>query len=135
VRLVASAMVKGTWRKRQRLRQQRLARAGRPDQQDVRLLQLDVAGRHLRVDPLVVIVDRHGEHLLGALLTHDVLVEHLLDLGRLRNRRGRGETFFLVTLLGDDVVAEVDALIADVDCGPGDQLANLVLALSKERAN
>ncbi len=47
---------------RQRLRQQRLARAGRPDQQDVRLLQLDVAGDQLRVDALVVVVDRDREH-------------------------------------------------------------------------
>ena len=120
---------------RERLRQQRLARAGRADQQDVRLLQLDVAGDELRIDALVVIVDRDGEDLLRALLADHVLVEDSLDLARLRDGRCRGEAFFLVALLGDDVVAEVDALVADVDGRSRDQLADLVLALSAEGAD
>jgi hypothetical protein len=39
---VASAIANGTLVARQRLGQQRLAAAGRPEQQDVGLLQLDV---------------------------------------------------------------------------------------------
>src|SRR5439155_474759 len=39
---------------RERLRQERLARAGGPQQQDVRLLQLDVVERDLALDALVV---------------------------------------------------------------------------------
>lgn len=35
----------------------------------------------------------------------------------------------------DDVVAELDALVADVDARPGDQLFNLGLRLSAERAS
>jgi hypothetical protein len=74
----------------ERLREQRLAGAGRPDQQDVRLGQLDVVAVPrllLDLDPLVVVVDRDRQLLLRALLADDVLVEELLDLGRRRQRR------------------------------------------------
>src|SRR5688572_29107262 len=37
-------------------------------------------------------------------------------------------------LLHDDLVAQVDALVADVHAGAGDQFEHLVLALSAERA-
>jgi hypothetical protein len=37
-------------------------------------------------------------------------------------------------LLVDDLVAEVDALVADVDAGPGDQLLDLALRLAAEAA-
>src|SRR5262249_20944336 len=117
------------------LGEQRLAGPGRADQQDVRLLQLDVAGDELGVDPLVVVVHRDREDLLGTLLADHVLVEDLLDLRRLRHGRGGSERLFLVAFLGDDVVAEVDALVADVDGGAGDELAHLVLALPAERAD
>ena len=40
----------------------------------------------------------------------------------------------LLDLLGDDVVAQPDALVADVDRRAGDELLNLFLALSAERA-
>jgi hypothetical protein len=39
-----------------------------------------------------------------------------------------------LALLRDDVVAELDALVADVDRRPGDELAHLSLTLSAERA-
>ena len=80
---------------RQRLRQQRLAGAGRPDQQHVRLLELDLVDLVAGVDPLVVVVDRDREDLLGPLLADHVLVERVLDLVRVRElassaRFGRG---------------------------------------------
>ena len=71
----------------ERLREQRLAGAGRADQQDVRLGQLDVVAAArllLDLDALVVVVDRDGELLLGPLLADDVLVEELLDFLRRR---------------------------------------------------
>src|SRR3712207_8628990 len=37
-------------------------------------------------------------------------------------------------LLVDDLVAEIDALVADVDAGPRDQLLDLALRLPAERA-
>ena len=72
---------------RQRLREQRLAGAGRPEQQDVRLLQLDVADEGLALDAPVVVVHRHREDLLRALLADHVLVERCADLARLRDAR------------------------------------------------
>ena len=72
---------------RQRLGEQRLAAAGRAEQQDVRLLQLDlgvvaVLAGHL--DPLVVVVDGDRERPLGGLLADHVLLQDLVDLARLR---------------------------------------------------
>ena len=68
--------------------QQRLAAAGRADQQDVRLVELDLLVGLLAVDqPLVVVVHGDREDLLGAVLADDVLVELLLDLARGRGCR------------------------------------------------
>ncbi len=66
-------------------------------------------------------------------LADDVVVEEALDLGRRRERDGRAALVAL-RLLRDDVVAEPDALVADVDGRPGDELANLALALPAEGA-
>ena len=62
------------------LRQQRLARSGGTEQQDVGLLQLDFVGTAAALESLVVVVNRDGEDLLRALLTDDVFVEDGLDL-------------------------------------------------------
>src|SRR5205807_26986 len=70
---------------------------------------------------------------LGLLLTDYVFVEDVVDLPRLGEvldveaRRG-GE------LLVDDLVTEIDALIADVDARTGNQLLDLALRLSAEAA-
>ena len=45
-----------------------LPRAGGPDQQHVRLLELDLVDDVARGDALVVVVDRDREDLLGAVL-------------------------------------------------------------------
>src|SRR5207302_8732708 len=115
------------------LRGRGLAGAGGPDEEDVRLLQLDVPGVRPRLDPLVVVVDGHGQDLLGPLLADHVLVERGLDLGRLGEAADLPR-LLLFPLLGDDVIAELDALVADVDGGTGDELADVVLALAAERA-
>jgi hypothetical protein len=80
-----------------------------------------------------VVVDGNRERLLGALLADDVLVQDLLDLV------GLGELVAsalgaVLELLADDVVAELDAFVADEDGGAGDQLADFVLALSAKGA-
>ncbi len=118
---------------REGLRQQRLAAPGRSEQQDVRLLEFHVADEALALDAAIVVVDGDREDLLGALLTDHVVVEDLLDVVGLRNLRGRGRNFFAPVLLGDDVVAELDALVADVDRGAGDELLDFALALAAER--
>ena len=79
----------------QRAGQQRLAAAGGPDEQDVALLQLDVAaGWRAGADALVVVVDGDGEDLLGLLLADDVLAELLVDVLRRRDAL-RAPTFAL----------------------------------------
>src|SRR5690606_31324417 len=87
---------------REGLGQQRLARAGGPDQQDVGLGQLDVVVLLLALDPLVVVVHRHRERLLGPRLADHVLVQDLEDLLRLGQRAARRLGLFL-ELLADDV--------------------------------
>jgi hypothetical protein len=80
-----------------------------------------------------VVVDGDGQRALGGLLPDDVLVEDVVDLDRLRKvleleaRRDR-------ELLVDDLVAEIDALVTDVDAWPGDQLLDLPLRLAAEAA-
>ena len=68
----------------QGLRQERLARAGGPDQQDVRLVDHHVGDFRVVHQALVVAVDGHGQHFLGVLLADDVLIE----LGDHLARRG-----------------------------------------------
>src|SRR5262249_55262620 len=102
--------------------------------QDVRFLQLDVAGDHLRVDTFVMVMNRDRQDLLGPLLPNHVLVENSLDFRRLGHRGGLAEGLFTVGFLGNDVVAEVDTLIADVDCRAGNQFTDFILALAAEGA-
>src|SRR5450759_2061564 len=80
-----------------------------------------------------MVVDGHRQRPLGRVLTDHELFEELEDLARLRQLvetqlGGLGE------LLLDDLVAQVDALVADVDAGSGDELLDLLLALATERA-
>jgi hypothetical protein len=80
-----------------------------------------------------VVVDGDGEGALGCLLADYVLLQDLVDLTRFGqvlefDRGGSGE------LLVDDLVAEVDALVADIDAGAGDQLLDLALRLAAEAA-
>src|SRR2546423_2120103 len=119
---------------RQRLRQEGLAHAGGTDQQDVALVELDLRLAPLvRVDALVMVVDRYGERLLRLFLADHVLVQHVLDLGGDGDLRDRlGDLALLV--LRQDLVAEGDALIANVDRRAGNELPNRVLRLAAEGA-
>src|SRR5581483_2355024 len=74
-----------------------------------------------------------GEDLLGLLLTDHVVVQELVDLLRL-GKLVPLDLGGLRQLLFDDLVAEIDALVTDVDAGPGDQLLHLLLALPAEGA-
>src|SRR5690606_10504433 len=111
-----------------------LARAGRPDQQDVALAKLDLALLVTLIEAFVVVVDRYRQHLLGALLTDHVLVKNPADFfGRRKFVRAAFRLSFL-HLLADDVVAQVDAFVADEYGGTGNQFAHFVLAFAAERA-
>src|SRR5918997_162623 len=118
----------------ERLGQKRLAGAGRTDQQDVGLLQLGaVRGLRAHLDALVVVVDGDGQDLFRVVLADHVLVEDAVYLPRLGEvvvfqDLGAGE------LLVDDLVAQLDALVADIDAGAGYELPDLALALTAEGA-
>src|ERR1700724_2893139 len=82
-----------------------------------------------------MVVDGDREHTLGVVLADDVLVERRVD------RLGVGDQPALGALLRgglgvlfQDLLAEIDALIADVDAGTSDQLAYLRLILPAEGA-
>src|SRR5207249_2010342 len=116
----------------QRLRQEGLAAARGAEQQDVRLLELDLAlAAGVDLDAFVVVVDRNREDLLRLLLPDDVVVQELVDL------TGLGELFELEVggageLFLDDLVAEVDAFVANIDAGTGDELLDLLLRFTTE---
>ncbi len=111
----------------ERLGQQRLADAGGPDEQDVGLVQLDVAvAARLRVDALVVVVHGNGQGALGAFLADDVLIEDVLDLLRQRYL-GNAVGNLALLILRQDLVAEGDALVADIDRRAGNELPDRVL--------
>ena len=66
--------------------QQGFAAAGRADQEDVALVDLDVAVAFIaEAEPFVVVVDGDRQDLLGAVLADDVLIELLLDRARGRD--------------------------------------------------
>src|SRR5437762_2635730 len=118
---------------REGLREEGLAGARGTDEENVRLLQLDLARLAARLDSLVVVVDRDGEDLLRPLLADHVLVEDVLDLGGFGERADLAALLFF-PLLGDDIVAEFDALVADVHRRAGDQFTDVILARPAERA-
>jgi hypothetical protein len=105
-----------------------------PDEQDVALLQLGLVGLALRVDALVVVVDRDGDDLLRHLLADDVVVEDAADLLRLRHTAVPLLPLFLLDFLCEDVVAQRDALVADVDGRSSDELFDLLLTLATKGA-
>jgi hypothetical protein len=80
-----------------------------------------------------VVVDGDGESALRLLLTDDVVVQDGVDVLRtgqvleVELRRSR-------ELLVDDIVSEIDALVADVDARTCDQLLDLPLTLPAETA-
>jgi hypothetical protein len=80
-----------------------------------------------------MVVHGDGEGPLGRLLADDVFLQEVKDLaglGQLETAQvGYFREFFF-----NDLVAEFNALVADVDAGPGNELAHLLLALPAERA-
>jgi hypothetical protein len=84
------------------------------------------------IEPLVMVMNRNREDALGALLADHIIVEDLADLDRRRNAAFplRGDGPF--GLFANDIIAELDAFVADEHGGPGDELANFVLRLAAE---
>jgi hypothetical protein len=86
-----------------------------------------------RLDALIVVVDGDRQDLLRVLLPDDIVVQEVVDLPRL-GKLLEGELGGVGQLFGDDVVAELDALVTDVNAGTGDQLLDLFLRLAAETA-
>lgn len=98
------------------LGEQRFARTGGADEQDVALFDFDVVdlGAIGVTESLVVIMDGDGEGALGVILADDVLIEEALDLKRRRDLvEERLHAAGAPLLLLDDVVAEIDAVGTD----------------------
>ena len=123
----------------ERLRKQCLARAGRAEHQNIRLLKL-----HLglgMVDTLVMVVNGNGERDLGAILADHVLIEHVFQLLRRRQMLRPCRSHLTAVLLGHEVQfilqnagANANALIADIHARTRDQLAYPVLGFAAEGA-
>ena len=116
--------------------QQRLAGAGRPDQQDVGFLDFDIRALPAERQSFVVVVHGDGQRLFGSLLPHNVLIHLRDDFARCRDLveqlfRGTAPPFLLL----EDRLAEIDALTTNVDVTrPFDQRADVAVALATERA-
>src|SRR6478609_8342157 len=78
-------------------------------------------------------MNRDGQNLLRVILADHVVVKDLADFLRSRDSVARLHQRGFV-FLTDDVHAEFDALIADENGRPGNELAHFVLALAAERA-
>ena len=73
----------------------------------------------------------HGdcEHFLCSFLTDNILVQVFFDLYRCGQFSAELRRRIIVELFTEDVVAQVDAFIANVDVGASDELSYLVLCL------
>ncbi len=120
---------------RQGLRQQRLARSRRPNQQNVGLGELHFAGLAVQEDALVMIVNGYRQFLFRLVLTDYVLVQEALDLRRPRQAAIRGRSL-LALFFVQNLLADGDALVADkrarIVGRRADELLDLLLRLMAE---
>ena len=121
---------------RHRLRKERLAAAGGADQQDIAFLQLHLVLASVQ-DALIVVIHRHGQHDLGALLADHIIVQLRLDLNGLRQLlKHEGKPVIALApgiefrVVFDDVHAHADAFVADIASVAGDQPVDQRLRLS-----
>ncbi len=103
----------------QGLRKQGFTAPGRPQEQDIALLELDIVKVLLGFYPLIVVVYCHRQGLFCLFLPNDILVQNRLDLfgfGEIPHVQGNLVVQFLV----NNFVAEFNTFVADVDTGTGD---------------
>jgi len=81
-----------------------------------------------------VVVDRDRQDLLGALLPDHVLIEDRADFPGSRQLVRAALGLGFLHLLADDVIAQVDALVADKYRGASNQFAHFMLAFAAEGA-
>ena len=118
----------------QGLGEQGLAAASGAHEQNVALLELHVVAA-AEIDALVVVIYRHRQGHLGGLLADDILVQHLVNLPGGGDGVGDlpgGGVLDQVALILQDAHAQLDALVADIGAGAGDEPADLILVLAAE---
>ena len=79
-----------------------------------------------------MVVHRNRQDPLGLVLADDIIVEDLFDFLRFRQLLAAAYRRFIPELLFDDLVAELDALVADIDSRTGHQFFDLLLQLAAE---
>ena len=103
--------------------------AGRTHKQHIAFLQLQVAPFFGNFEPLVMIVDGDRQFLFGRFLPNHVKVEkffYFLRFGELLPNGGGYD------VIRDYFVADIDAFIANVYGGSGNELFDVVLAFGAE---
>ena len=120
----------------QRLREIGLAAAGGSKHQDVGLGQLDGLGARiahllLRLNALVVVVNGDSQRALSGVLTDYIALEEIAYFDRLR-QLVEFDVIGVSEFLFDDLVAQVNAFIADIDARARDELLDLFLTLPAE---
>ena len=80
-----------------------------------------------------MIVNGDGQRLLRLLLTDHVLVEDILDLLR-RGDLGYRLSYLALLILRQNLVAESDAFVADVNGRSGNELPDGILRFAAEGA-
>ena len=113
-----------------------LAGAGGTDHENVALLQLHVLAA-AELDALIVVVHRHRQRHLGAVLADDILIQDLPDLpggGQLIRQVNRRKAFLSAQLLIQHAHAQIHALIADAGPGALNHPPHLLLPLAAEGA-
>jgi hypothetical protein len=78
-----------------------------------------------------MLIDGYGEFLLRVFLSDYVFIEKGFDLRRF-GMRGAGGGGLLLGVVADDLDANVNALVANVNGGTRDQLFDFILAFAAE---
>ena len=99
-------------------------------------MQLHIAGLGGRADALIMVVHRHAKRAFGLVLADHILVQHGLHLAGQRDIGVLGGGVHgRYDIIGNDVMAEHHAFIADEYVGTGHQTAHLILGFSAEAAS
>jgi hypothetical protein len=80
-----------------------------------------------------MIVYGYRQDTLGSFLANNVLIEKILDFGWLGNAEVSGDPFSRA-VLGNNLTAQINAFVTDIDVRACNELADLVVALATERA-